>query len=1002
VAGHGRAVFSGAVAGHGRAVFSGAVAGHGRAVFSGAVAGHGHGSTPPAPTTAFAAALPAPSGGDVTYGIAQVRITRRRLPPGATHTGQLVFAGRVGGLAVAVRSRQWSALRASTRAYVVATRVAGQSAPVRNLALLIVRRRVGGTAASQLGEFVVSVANATPAVGSFWVRGVDRHGLARIFTVRDMLATAVANWGRYVRVLRAMDALSAAAHPFLAKLPARSVRGRTGAGAAGVWTGGPRPTRRERVIFRLLMDALGNPLEYAAVKRNPLVAQFIAHELGNPGLARRWREITRRLPLEVPDRYAAAAQEEQQFTSIAAPRIAPTQVTISDDANSSSQLGHDDPNLDTTLAVQLQGSGAGRVTGSEEVYGPNIDCGAQCQATFANGPTYETLTAMPGSRSAFSRWSGCDQVLPSGACKVLVGARNRTVTAYFNLAHSLQVILTGPAVGRQDVSVTSDTGGIDCNSQAPCVAVFTPGQDVKLTEFHNEDSYFGGWYGCDQVSSVDVAIYESNTCTVEIPAGGRQVYADFELANTPPPGPAPADEPPLAAFTVSPNPALPANAVTVDGSGSSDPDGQITDYTWIVSDGTFVDAGENPRSELTFRCYGMLTVTLRVTDTDGQKAAASQDLTIDAAPGYRRCGVGGSPAIVRAAGNGTPCQDAPWCGDDGLATDAQLSFPAAVATDAAGNVYIADTSDQEVREVAPDGTITRFAGTGSTCFTATCGDGGPASNAPLDNPEGVAVDANGDVYIADTGDQEVRKVAPDGIISRIAGIHGDSCTSAPDCGDGGPATSARLDQPLGVAVDSAGNLYIADAGDHEVRKVAPDGTITRFAGTGMRCTSAPDCGDGSAAVLAQLNTPQGVAADVAGNVYIADTGDNEIRKVATDGTISRFAGNGKPCQIVAGCGDGGSAQDARLNSPASVAVDSTANVYIADSGDNEIRLVKPSDGSIEQVAGTGTPCTTAPACGDAGKAISAQLNFPQGVAVDPAGNIDIADTRDHEVRQVAP
>jgi hypothetical protein len=402
-------------------------------------------SPPSAP--AFAAALAAPSPGDVSYGLAQVRIAGRPRRPAdpAAATGDLMYAGRVGGLAVTVRARDWRALRASTRVYVVVSRVAGQGPAVRDVAWFVVRRHTGGIGRlAPPGAFVLSVADATPAQGSFWVRGIDRRGLARIFAVRNMLETAVANWGRYLRVLRAADALAAAARPLELGSSVHGPRARPRGGAPTVWVGGQRPTRRERAILRLLMNALGNPLEYAAVKRNPLIAEFITHDLDNPILARRWQRVTTRLPLRVPDRYAAAAQEEAQFTSVAEPRISRAAVEMADGTNSSSQMGAEDPAFWTGLAVRTSGTGQGTVEGREYVTGPNIDCGPQCGATFLSGATSETLTETAANGSAFAGWSGCDQILASGACRLEVGRVNRTVTASFNLANSIQVILVGP------------------------------------------------------------------------------------------------------------------------------------------------------------------------------------------------------------------------------------------------------------------------------------------------------------------------------------------------------------------------------------------------------------------------------------------------------------------------------------------------------------------------------------------------------------------------------
>ncbi|HWE33336.1 MAG TPA: hypothetical protein VG410_07625, partial [Solirubrobacteraceae bacterium] len=186
----------------------------------------------------------------------------------------------------------------------------------------------------------------------------------------------------------------------------------------------------------------------------------------------------------------------------------------------------------------------------------------------------------------------------------------------------------------------------------------------------------------------------------------------------------------------------------------------------------------------------------------------------------------------------------------------------------------------EVREVT-GGTISRVAGDGSVCGTAsqpppTCGDGGTATAAKLWGPFGLALDARGDLFIADSEDEEIREVTPAGTISAVAG-NGTHCTTAPTCGDGGPATSAQLNAPSGVAVDPDGNLYIADNNTNEVRRVTPAGIITRVAGAGTHCATAPACGDGGSATSAQLYAADGVATDTSGNVYVADSLDNEVR-----------------------------------------------------------------------------------------------------------------------------
>lgn len=372
---------------------------------------------------------------------------------------------------------------------------------------------------------------------------------------------------------------------------------------------------------------------------------------------------------------------------------------------------------------------------------------------------------------------------------------------------------------------------------------------------------------------------------------------------------------------------------------------------------------------------------------DGAAATAAQlnnpyAVAVDAA-GNLYIADGGNNRVRKVDANGTIHTIAGsatfgYSGDGGAATSAQLSAPRGVAVDAAGNVYIGDFANNVVRKVDAAGTISTFAGNGSPSFS---GDGGSAVAAGM-APIGVATGAAGVVYIADWGNSRIRRVDAGGSIATIAGSG-----SSGFFGDNGPATKASLAQPIGVAFDAGGNLYVSDSGNNRVRKVSAAGSITTLAGNGIDGSS----GNGGPATSAALSDPQGLTWDSNGNLYIADTGNSVVRKVDAAGTISLAAGNG-----TAGySGDGGFATSAQLYVPTAVAVDAGGNLYIADSGNKRIRKVG-ANGVISTVAGNGTQGYS----GDGGAATAAELSAPVGMAVDAGGNLYFADLNNCRVRKV--
>ena len=389
-----------------------------------------------------------------------------------------------------------------------------------------------------------------------------------------------------------------------------------------------------------------------------------------------------------------------------------------------------------------------------------------------------------------------------------------------------------------------------------------------------------------------------------------------------------------------------------------DTNGIITTYagTGLAHQGFAGDGGQATNATI-FLPYGLAT------DTAGNLFFAD---TYNSR--IRKVTAGG--IISTVAGNGV----AGYNGDNSSATGKEINLPYGVAVDASGNMFIADTSNYRIRKVNTSGTISTITGTGTLGYS---GDGGSATSAAINQAASISVDSKGNIYIADSGSHCIRKIT-NGLITTVAGTGTNGFF-----GDGGLATNASLAVPYCTVSDSIGNLFIADSANNRIRKVGANGIITTFAGQTVP--------NSVQATNSAFGIPWGLVEDTQGNIFIADSQNNVVRKIDTNGFLTVVAGNGIPTFS----GDGGAATNASLFTPQGIALDLSGNLFIADCNNLRIRKVD-TNGNIFTVAGTGISGYS----GDSGAATNAKMNRPYGIAMDGLGNLFVADTFNNRVRKI--
>jgi sugar lactone lactonase YvrE len=426
-------------------------------------------------------------------------------------------------------------------------------------------------------------------------------------------------------------------------------------------------------------------------------------------------------------------------------------------------------------------------------------------------------------------------------------------------------------------------------------------------------------------------------------------------------------------------------AGTAGTSGSADGTGTAASFFWptgIAVDASgnlyVADAGNSLIRKIT--SAGVVTTLTGTDETTGLPArfVVPEGVTVDASGNvYVAETIICTIRKITSAGVVTILAGSDSYGStDGTGTAATFTDPVGIAADASGNIYVADSGNETIRKITPAGVVTTLAGTAGTLGSAD----GTGTAASFTNPEGVAVNASGNVYVADSGDNKIRMVTSAGVVTTLAG-GGDYTTSGSADGTG---TVASFNYPEGIAVDTSGNLYVADTVNNTIRKVTSEGVVTTFAGMAGSFGSVDGTG-----TVASFWSPEGIAVDASGNVYVADTGNSTIRKITSEGGGTTFAGKSGTI----GSADGAGAA-AIFSGPEGITVDASGNLYVADTYNCTIRMITP-EGVVTTLAGTAAYYGSSD-----GTASAANFNSPTGIAVDASGNIYVADTNNSTIRKV--